>query len=216
MSIVDLFAEPKQSAELEGAVYGVVVALVSSIDDPDESGRVKLKFPWLRDDSESDWARVACFMAGQDRGALFRPEVGDEVLVLFEHGDMRFPYVIGALWNGQDTAPVEKQADADNNIRLIKSRSGHLVIFDDTAGAAKVEIVASGGSDKITIDGAKNTITVSSAKDIVLSALDGKLSFECSGLEIDASASVKIESSADVEIKASGTLTLKGATVNIN
>jgi uncharacterized protein involved in type VI secretion and phage assembly len=216
MSIVDLFAEPKQSAELEGAVYGVVVALVSSIDDPDELGRVKLRFPWLKDDSESDWARVACFMAGPDRGALFRPEVGDEVLVLFEHGDMRFPYVIGALWNGQDTAPGEKQADADNNIRLIKSRSGHLVVFDDTADAEKIEIVASSGNDRITIDAAENTISVSSAKDIVLSAPDGKVSFECGNLEIAASASVKIESSADMEIKASGTLTLEGATVNIN
>ena len=76
MSIVDLFAEPKEIVDLKGVVYGVVVALVSNIADPDELGRVRLKFPWLKDDSESDWARVASFMAGPDRGAGSPPAAG--------------------------------------------------------------------------------------------------------------------------------------------
>ena len=160
MNIVDLFCDPNGAPQRAGVIHGVVVAIVTSTEDPDELGRVKLQYPWLRDNSESDWARVASLMAGPDRGALFRPEVGDEVLVLFEHGDMRFPYVIGALWNGEDTPPEEKAADADNDIRLIKSRSGHLVMLDDTPDGEKIEIVGSGGADKITVDCTENTITI--------------------------------------------------------
>lgn len=216
MSIIDLLTEPTGQPQVAGAVYGAVVAVVSSTEDPDELGRVKLQYPWLKDNSESDWARVAGFMAGPDRGALFRPEVGDEVLVLFEHGDMRFPYVIGALWNGQDTPPAEKAADADNDIRLIKSRSGHLVILDDTADGEKIEIIGSGGKDRITVDCAENTITITTGKDIVLSAPDGKLALEAKELEVSASSSAKITCDANIEIKASGTLTLQGQTININ
>ena len=65
--------------------------------------RVKLKFPWLSDDYESEWARVAQLGAGHHRGAVWLPEVNDEVLVAFEHGDTRRPFVVGELYNGVDS-----------------------------------------------------------------------------------------------------------------
>ena len=138
VSLVDVLTKNKIEEALISRVYGVVVGIVTNINDPDGAGRVKVKFPWLKHDQESRWARVMSFMAGNERGGVFRPEVDDEVLVLFEHGDTRFPYVIGAVWNGKDKIPSERGSDSDNNVRLIKSRSGHQIILDDTAGSEKV------------------------------------------------------------------------------
>lgn len=137
-----------------GKVSGVVTAVVVSIDDPEGLGRVKVSFPWLEDNQESHWARVSNVMAGNDRGTLFRPDVNDEVLVLFEHGDMRFPYVIGALWNGKDKPPSEGGADADNHVKVIKSRSGHTIVMDDTPGAENIKISdQSGNSVELSSEG---------------------------------------------------------------
>jgi uncharacterized protein involved in type VI secretion and phage assembly len=140
MSLIELISEKSDGKTVAGRIFGAVIAVVSNVDDPDRLGRVKVRYPWLKDDSESPWARLVSFMAGAGRGAVFRPETGDEVLVLFEHGDMRFPYVIGALWNGKDQMPSERGTDGDNAVRLIKSRSGHQIVIDDTAGAEKVTV----------------------------------------------------------------------------
>jgi uncharacterized protein involved in type VI secretion and phage assembly len=118
MSFFDLVNEAVQRESRSGRIHGVVVGLVTNNQDPDGLGRVKVKFPWLSDVDESSWARIAAPMAGKQRGACFLPEVDDEVLVAFEHGDMRFPYVLGALWNGQDAPPVTN-SDGTNNVRMI-------------------------------------------------------------------------------------------------
>lgn len=102
--------------------YGVTIAVVTNIKDPDGVGRIKVKFPWLSGEDESAWARVLTPMAGEDRGFYFLPEVDDEVLVAFEHGDIAFPYILGSLWNGKDKPPL-KNDDGKNNKRMIKSRS---------------------------------------------------------------------------------------------
>ena len=117
-------------------LFGVVVGIVTNNKDDEHMGRVSGKFPWLSDEDESTWARVASPMAGGGRGAYFLPEVNDEVLVAFEHGDPRFPYVLGALWNGKDAPPAEN-SDGKNNIRVIHSRCGSKVQFDDTDGDEK-------------------------------------------------------------------------------
>jgi uncharacterized protein involved in type VI secretion and phage assembly len=140
MNVVELLAQSQGRDGLVGKVYGAVIGVVTSVEDPDETGRVRVAYPWLQDDVESPWARIVSFMAGGDRGAVFRPEVGDEVLVVFEHGDMRRPYVLGGLWNGSDAMPEDRGADADNNIRLIKSRSGHTIVFDDSDGSEVITV----------------------------------------------------------------------------
>jgi uncharacterized protein involved in type VI secretion and phage assembly len=146
MNLLEFLVQPAPSEAERGKIYGAVVGVVTKIDDPDSLGRVKVAFPWLKDDDESRWARVVSMMAGPDRGAVFRPEVDDEVLVLFEHGDMRFPYVIGAVWNGKDGLPSERGEDKKNDVRLIKSRSGHTLVFDDTSGSEKITITDKGGN----------------------------------------------------------------------
>lgn len=143
MNILDTLAPEEQYTRRH---YGVAAGIVTNNQDPDGLGRVKLKFPWLSDDNETDWVRIAFLMAGGERGSFFLPEVGDEVLVAFEHGDINSPYVIGSLWNGTDKPP-ETNSDGKNNIRKIRSRSGHVLVFDDNAEEKKekVEIKTNAG-----------------------------------------------------------------------
>jgi len=109
-------------------VYGVMVGLVIDVNDPQKMGRVKLRFPWLSDDAESNWARVATMTAGNDRGSWFMPEVDDEVLVAFEMGDTNHPFVVGFLWNGQDKPPR-----TDTKTRVLRTLNGHEIEFTDPA-----------------------------------------------------------------------------------
>lgn len=135
-------------------IYGVVTAIVIDNKDPEGLYRVKVKFPWVKEstsrysdapDSEdfpSAWARVASFMAGPDRGAFWLPEVDDEVLVCFEHGDVRRPFVIGCLWSPVDPAIHDnKSQNGKNNFRTIFSRSGHVIQFQDDAEGGKERII---------------------------------------------------------------------------
>ena len=194
-------------------ISGVVVGVVTNNQDPSGLGRVKVKFPWLSDSQESFWARVAAPMAGKGRGFYFLPEVEDEVLIAFEHGDARFPYVLGSLWNGQDKPP-EDGAVLDR--RVLKSTSGHAVVLDDTKDKEKIEIIDKSGKNTIVIDTAKNTITITSDKDITLSASNGTIKLEAKKIEIKSSTDTAIEAGAGMDVKATGTMNVKGAMVNIN
>jgi uncharacterized protein involved in type VI secretion and phage assembly len=196
-------------------IAGVVVGVVTNNQDPDGMGRVKVKFPWLSDEDESNWARVAAPMAGKERGFYFLPEVDDEVLIAFEQGDVRFPYVVGALWNGKD-APPAKNDDGKNNIRVIKSRSGHVIRLDDTDGKEKIEIIDQSTKNSIVFDTSKNTITITADKDIVLSAAQGKITLNAQEIEVKSSANAKVEAGGNMDLKASGQMNVKGATVNLN
>jgi uncharacterized protein involved in type VI secretion and phage assembly len=209
---------------LASRITGVVTAVVTNNQDPDGMGRVKVKFPWLSDSDESPWARVATPMAGAQRGVYFLPEVNDEVLVVFEHGDMRFPYVLGALWNGKDKPPVSGEQAKGNHVRMIKSRRGHVLRLTDEQGKEKIEIEDNSGKNKLVIDTAANTITVTADKDIKLSAPQGQITLSAqtivieaqSKVEIKSSGSAAIEAQASLDLKASGPANLKGAVVNIN
>jgi len=211
----DLLADDDVRGALAARIAGVAVGIVTNNQDPDALGRVKVRFPWLSDEDESQWARVAAPMAGNDRGVYFLPEVDDEVLVAFEHGDIRFPYVVGALWNGKD-APPASNGDGKNNVRVIKSRSGHIVKLNDEDGKETIEIVDKSGKNSLVVDTAKNTITITSDKDITLKASNGTITLDAQKVAVKSSDASKIESGAGLDVKASGTLNIKGATVNIN
>src|SRR5205085_12104872 len=86
-------------------INGVAVALVRENRDPSGLARVKVSFPWYSRPEDSFWARLATPMTGRNYGTYFLPDVKDEVLVAFERGDIRFPYVVGSLWNGTDKPP---------------------------------------------------------------------------------------------------------------
>jgi phage baseplate assembly protein V len=198
--------------------YGVVVGVVTNNQDPDDMHRVKVRFPWLSKDTErveSNWARVAAPMTGGGRGQYFLPEVDDEVLVAFEHGQIDHPFVIGSLWNGQDTAP-ESNADGQNNHRTIKSRSGHVLRFNDKAGGETIEIIDRTGSNKIIIDSAANTITIEAQSDITIKSATGKLTMQAIGIEMKSQLGVSVEAATSMDLKANAVVTVKGAMIRLN
>jgi uncharacterized protein involved in type VI secretion and phage assembly len=215
MNFFQLFDDSAEQEARAGRIYGAVVGIVTNNQDPDNLGRVKVKFPWLSEVDESPWARFAAPMAGKQRGAYFLPEVGDEVLVVFEHGDVRVPYVIGALWNGQDDPPVTNTG-GKNDVRMIKSRSGHVVKLNDEADNETIEIIDMKQKNRIVIDCSKDSITVTAGMDITLSAPNGTIKLDAKALDIRSSAETAMKAGTNLSVDAGGIMTIKGKTVNIN
>lgn len=110
---------------------GCAVGLVTDLNDPEQSGRVKVRYPWLDDEVTSHWARMRVGQGGGSRGNFVRPEIGDEVLLLFEQGDPNQPWIIGVLWNGKDAPPGPGNPDGKNDAKWIQSRAGHQLTFND-------------------------------------------------------------------------------------
>jgi uncharacterized protein involved in type VI secretion and phage assembly len=201
--------------DVDGRYFGVVVGVVTNNRDPDGMHRVKVRFPWLNQDDESNWARVATMMAGNGRGAYFLPEVDDEVLVAFEHGSVEQPFVIGALWNGKDVAH-ESNSDGTNDNRSIKSRSGHVVRLCDKAGQESIEIIDKTGQNRILIHASDNSISIEAQGDIAIRSQTGKLTLEAVGVDIVSQAGVQIQAAQTVDVTASAQMSLKGALITLN
>ena len=164
---------------------------------------MKFKFPWLDADVESWWARLAAPGAGPDYGVVWVPQVNDEVLVAFEHGDMRFPYVLGGLWNGKDAIPFDAGSDLDAGTVTscgFVSRTGHKITFHESSSESSIEIVTNG-----------------EAVTIVLSETDSQLKVTTKGKVVfDAQGDVEIKAGGSMKLEAQGQMTIKGATVAIN
>jgi len=199
---------------------GVVPAIVTNTDDPNNWGRVKLKYPWMAEDAESDWARVVGIGAGPEAGLFVMPDVNDEVLVAFAHGDFSQPFVLGGLWNGQFQLPTEAAGAASGEKPLVRtwhSREGHwIAIYDDSN--QKIEIVTKEGH-QITLDDANRKMVVASNGGQTITLDDGgsKITIESSSeIEIKASSNLKIKAGGSMDIEASGNLNIKGAMINLN
>src|SRR5947209_2018015 len=144
-----------------GLFYGVYPALVTDVVDPDAEGRVKVRLPWSPDAGDSSyetWARLATMMGGNNRGTWFIPDKDDEVLVAFEGGNPRRPYVVGGLWNGQDKPPEQMDGGGNNYLKTILSRQGVRITLDDTEGAVKLRLETPFGQS-IVLSDADNSIT---------------------------------------------------------
>lgn len=139
-----------------GNFYGVYIAEVVDIVDPDGQGRVRVKLPWSPDSGDNQyqaWARVATLMAGNDRGTWFIPDVGDEVLVAFNAGDTRHPYVLGGLWNGQQDPPESMDSGGNNYPKTICSRNGVRVSLNDEDGRESLTLETPAGQSIVLRDG---------------------------------------------------------------
>lgn len=108
------------------ATSGVVVGKVTDVEDPEKLGRIKVRYPHMKD-TKTTWISVATIMSGPNRGLFFMPEVDDEVLIAFQHGDANHPFVIGFLWNQVQRPPVN-----DRRHRMIRSVNGHTIHFLDS------------------------------------------------------------------------------------
>lgn len=173
-----------------GPFYGVYPALVKDVADPDGQGRVKVALPWSPDGdggAYEAWARLATLMAGNDRGSWFIPDVGDEVLLAFAAGDPRQPFVVGALWNGQDAPPESMDGGGRNTIKKLRSRNGVMVTLDDENGRERLVLETPGGQTVTLKDGPGAVEIVDSNGNSV--------KLEAAGITITASAKVTVNAS---------------------
>lgn len=228
------------SAALLGGVYH---ALVTNNRDPQHFARVKVKFPWLPDGEETYWAQLATPMAGDHFGIEHIPEIGDMVAVVFIGGSIDAPVVVGGLWSSVDPPP-EDNAGGKNDIRLIKSRSGHRVIFDDgdntklaitdkgQACVAGVGTFAKAGDGanavelpvpKASAGEPKNGVAMAATSgDLKILCPAGKLSIDAQTVEVTARGKVHLHAGSDLSLEgavskvvAAGKAAFKGAKVKV-
>lgn len=202
------------NTECDKRIYGSTVGTVIDNKDLSGLGRVQVRFSWLP--GINPWARVCT----ADRGVYFIPQVDDEVLVTFNHGDIREPYITGVVWNAQDRPPASGLTDPVSK-RILCTRAGHEIEFDDAAqsltitgsaqhkvmiGPSTVEISTKNNTANLTIDKDGN-ISLHAEKDIVLDA--------SKNIVIQGN-SVEIRSTANVTINGGQLCDLKAGLVKIN
>jgi uncharacterized protein involved in type VI secretion and phage assembly len=177
---------------------GVFIGQVTNNDDPQNLGRLKLKFPWLSDSYESDWARVAFVGAGPNSGVVFLPEVDDEVLCACEFGDLRRVFVLSPLHNGKDTPNLGDGLVDGGKVkrRGVVSRKGHMLIFLDDDSKSGIALITSDGNLKISLNETNSEITIH---------CKGKVTLETDSDDIS------IKSGADVTIQAQGNVNVSGS-----
>lgn len=208
-------------------VGGIVVALVIQNDaDPQALGRIKIRYPWM-EDGATGWARVASLHAGNDRGFVALPEVGDEVIVAFVEGDTEQPIVIGSLWNGKDLPPPNEDGNTEKWFRTV---SGNTLHFSDKGGSELIELHTPDGKCHVQLSNDGHpVITIHSDGDIALEA-DGELRIKAAKLVQDIEGdSVKktggdesydvtgkfIAKAMDVGLKGGVSAALSGSTVEV-
>lgn len=220
--LASVFAEQIRTAEAEGSrVYEPMIGIVTDNKDPQKLGRVKVKLPVLSQAETTWWAPIVMLGAGKNRGWFFIPEIDDEVLVMFEHGDMDHPLVVGALWNAKD-APPDKNPGG-NPRRVIKSRAGSKITFDDETNQLIIE--DGGGVGKITFEADANKITIEARSgDVCLQAPSGDLQIAANEaeltagdrLEVVAGSSMALGAGSVIEINGGASMTLSGAQASAN
>ncbi|MFC1944163.1 VgrG-related protein [Chloroflexota bacterium] len=188
-----------------------VIATVTNLEDPDDKGRIKVRIPYLANDMETGWARLAVPNAGPQRGIQWFPEVDDEVLVIFEGNDINRPLVIGGLWSQKHKPPLSKSEYLSNGVvtqRIIKSRSGHVIIMDDTDGAEKIIVRDKTEKNEIVIDTVANSMTIKAEKDI---------NFEANGdFKVTAKGKITLNSAKDMSLESKGSGKIKASNINVD
>ena len=193
----------------------LAIGIVTDNKDPDNLGRVKVRYPLLNDEVESGWARIAWGAAGKARGTVSLPHVNDEVAIGFEHGNVRRPVILGALFNGVDTPGAD----------LVKADSSLAARFprDLDVKTEKKTLLTSG--EDITVTSEKGKFEVAAKADMKLASQSGTITIEATagqikatgktGVEISASGPLKITSTAPVTIESNAALQLKGSVVQV-
>ena len=216
---IDDVRQPARASRIRGVQLAIVV------DNKDGQGnpgyRVKLKFPWLNEQETTFWARIAVPMAGSGRGTYVLPDIDDQVLVVFEHGDIDRPIVVGSLWSKKQE-PVENNQSGKNTTKLIKSRSGHRIIFDDKEGAEKIILVDQTKKNKIVLDSAHKVIQIESDGDLEIKAKTNFI-LHSNALKIGTKEgitgkgqSLLVHAQSSLGLKATSGITIGGGNTTIN
>lgn len=190
---------------------GVVSGIVTNTRDPENLGRVKVKFPWLAENEQSAWIRVA-----QGGGGQLLPEINQEVLIAFEHGDIHRPYVLGTLWNGKDK-PSGATVGRDGKVqqRIIRSRTGHVIILDDSDDKAGILIRDRTGQNLIAIETSENDMVIKSKGNLTIEA-GGKINIKSnSDFTVESKGRGEIKSNA-LTINGTQKVDVKGGQINLN
>src|SRR5581483_4390854 len=182
-------------------VSGVCTATVADIKDPMNLARVRVKFPWDQDAGLSAWAPVATSMVGNQWGQFFPPQVDDKVLVMFDRGEFDKPYVVGSVWSAKN-APPQLEGKQLGDVRVLRSRSGHTVMLDDTKDAETITIEDK-NQNQIVIDTKNNVVTVKS--------VNGRVSVEAKNVAIKADEQLTIDAK-DLKISGSSSIAVSGTT----
>jgi uncharacterized protein involved in type VI secretion and phage assembly len=210
------------------AMPGVVNAVVTAAKDPENQGRVKVKFPVLSDNYESWWARTVQAGAGASRGAVVLPEVGDEVLVAFGHGSFQQPFVLGGLYNGKDKpdkAWTEHVGATDGAVqrRAFVSRTGMVVEFLESPDSEQLTVSTNGGKQKISLvqkpDSAievfsEGPVNITAKKDVSVTTSTGEVVIKGKKVTLEASTGLELKG-ATVKIAANATAELKAPNVKV-
>lgn len=214
---------------------GLMVGIVTNNRDPDDLGRVKVKLPAISADEETGWMRVIQLGAGGQRGFFVLPEVNDEVVVAFEHGDIRRGYVLGGVWNGVDKPEQPSATGAARDSvekRSFTSSKGHFLLFSDKTGDEFVQLATTDGKFSLKLaqdaDGgtilveSNNKITINSKSDVAIKS-DSKLTIESATELLLKSQKVTIQAQGgdtmleglNVKVAAQTGLNLEGVTFDL-
>lgn len=189
--------DPRSARGYGGRFFGVYPAVVTDIVDPDGQGRVKIRLPWSPDSNGGSydvWARLATLMAGANRGSWMVPDVDDEVLVCFEAGDTRRPYVIGSLWNGRDDPPETMDSAGNNDLKVLRSRNGVKITLDDSDGQEKL-ILETPGGQKISLKDGPGAVEI-------VDSNGNAVKLETAGITVEAASMVTINGGSMVKVSA--------------
>ena len=191
----------------ENKIYGAVIGIVTDIADPEFLGRVKVMYPWMPSSNfvpiNSGMARMAIQGGGRGSGIYWSPSISDEVLVVFEQGDVNQPYIVGVLWNDLDRPPeaLPGQAVLEGFVgqHILKSRMGHTIVLDDTPGEEKITIK----------DVVGNSIEINTVEEEITIMAVGNISFECAGqFSVKAAGGITMQTEAEVSIEAAASISL--------
>lgn len=199
MSILEIIEQQQQS---ESTILGIVTAKITKNNDPEGLGRVKVRYGWRYADEESDWIRILTPMAGKQMGVFYLPEIDDEVIVAFQNGDINSPIVLGMVWS-RNIPPPSTNDNGKNDIRMIKSRSGHKIILDDKDGNEKISIIDKSGNNSLVFETAHKSITITSEQDISLLAENGKIVLNAKKLEFTSTEKTSVTAGTDFTVDAS-------------
>jgi phage protein D/phage baseplate assembly protein gpV len=212
------------AGQTAGRVGGVVIGQVTDVRDPEQQGRVRLRFPWLSDTFVTDFCRVVHAGAGKERGFLILPEVDDEVLVAFEHGDIRRPFVLGGLYNGVDQPKGrEKVVDESGAVdfRFFVSRQGHAIVFADDDRNSGINLGTAGEKELVSLNAVNHRVRITSGGEIVIEGgavtISGSTISILGGSSIELKApQISIQGESQVSVNGGALATVEAALVRIN